>query len=250
MGSKVNIVIPMAGAGSRFYNEGYSLPKPFIDIQGKMMIEHVLNGLSCPRATYTLIVQEAFLLRNKDCLDKLMCGYDIQIQTVERLTQGATCTALAVYKLINNKTPVIFADADNIFKHGIVSEFLSDSVERQLDGSLLTFESNQECFSFVELDSVGLAIRTAEKKVISNHAIAGVYYFKHGECFVDQAIQNMIYNDRVGGEYYMSHIYNYLIKNNGKVGNFSISNDEWDCVGTPKLLREFVEKGGQPFQKS
>ncbi len=239
---KLNIVIPMAGEGSRFLKEGYSLPKPFIDIEGKMMIERVLDGLKYNNSTkYTLIIQEKFLQENKKHLDILSQNYNVYFATVERLTAGASCTALSAHKLINNDTPVVFADSDNIFSKNILKDFIDDALYRDLDGSLITFKTDKDCFSFAKTNVKDFVIETAEKNPISNNAIAGVYFFKKGSDFVEQAINMMIYNDKSKGEFYMSGVYNWLIKSNKKIGIFNIKNDEWDCVGTPSQLREFLE---------
>ena len=111
----LNVIIPMAGAGSRFKIAGYSRPKPFIDINGKMMIERVLDGIIIPNAHYTLIIQKQFELQNRDALDILSEKYNFAVLTVDELTQGACCTALASHSIINNNIPVAFVDSDNIF---------------------------------------------------------------------------------------------------------------------------------------
>ena len=238
---KINIVIPMAGAGSRFANEGYDLPKPFVDIAGKMMIERVLDGLKCKEAKYTLVIQEKFLTENKNCLDKLSKNYELDFVTVECLTAGASCTALASHKIINNDIPVVFADSDNIFADGILQNFINDALARKLDGSLLTFQTKEDCFSFVGLNENGFAISTAEKNPISTNAITGIYYFGKGSDFVDQAINMMIYNDKIKGEFYMSNVYNWMIKASKKVGVYDIKGKSWNCVGTPVLLKNFLK---------
>lgn len=239
--SKINIVIPMAGAGSRFQIAGYDLPKPFIDINGKMMIENVLEGLKYPDASYTLIIQEEFNEKNKTELKNLKQNFPaISFITVEKLTQGASCTALAAHSVINNDTPVLFADSDNIFKPEILKSFIDDAIKRDLDGSLLSFETKEACFSFIEINKEGFGIKTREKEAISSHAIAGVYYFKKGSDFVKNAIDMMIYNDRSKGEFYMSNVYNYLIKNGGKIGIYTIQDSDWDCVGTPEQLNKYL----------
>ena len=115
----LNIVIPMAGAGSRFKAEGYELPKPFIDINGRMMIEHVLDGVNYPNAHYTLIIQKSFEEENKEQLEILAHRYHVAFVSVEKLTQGACCTALSAHEIINNNLPVVFADSDNIFNNQI-----------------------------------------------------------------------------------------------------------------------------------
>lgn len=236
----INIVIPMAGAGSRFQVAGYTLPKPFIDVNGKMMIEHVLNGILVPDATYTLIIQEAFRAEHGDKLELLAKKYGVRFVAVEKLTQGASCTALAAHELINNDDMVVFADSDNFFDNVAFRNFIADARARKLDGSLLTFNTNEPCFSFAETDENGFVTRTAEKDPISNHAITGVYLFAHGRDFVKNAINMMIYGDRAKNEYYMSNVYNWAIRAGQKIGVFDIQKSDWACVGTPAQLTEYL----------
>lgn len=238
----INIVIPMAGAGSRFQLAGYEEPKPFILVNGKMMIEHVLEGLKIENASYTLIIQEAFKQSHQAKLDMLAKNYGVKFVAVEKLTQGASCTALAAHKIINNEDMVIFADSDNFFSNKAFRNFIDDAKERKLDGSLLTFNTLKPCFSFVELDDEGKALRTAEKDPISNHAITGVYLFARGSDFVDCAINMMIYGDRTKNEYYMSNVYNWAIKAGLNIGCFDINENDWACVGTPEQLEEYLSR--------
>lgn len=237
----INIVIPMAGAGSRFQVAGYDLPKPFIDVKGKMMIEHVLDGIQVSDASYTLIIQQAFRDQHQEKLDLLSQNYGVQFITVEKLTQGASCTALAAHEIINNDDMVIFADSDNFFNNEVFKAFIEDAKKRQLDGSLLTFNTQDPCFSFVQVDENGYAIQTKEKEPISNHAITGIYLFAHGKDFVKCAINMMIYGDRAKNEYYMSNVYNWAIKAGLKIGYFDIKASDWACVGTPKQLQEYLK---------
>lgn len=236
----LNIVIPMAGAGSRFKAQGYDLPKPFIDINGKMMIEHVLDGINYPNAHYTLIIQKQFETENRDQLEKLSKHYHVAFLSVDKLTQGACCTALASHEIINNNLPVIFADSDNIFDNLAFQNFVKDCLDRKLDGSLLTFNTQEACFSFVETDENGYALRTKEKEVISNHAITGVYMFRRGADFVKNAIDMMIYGDKAKNEYYMSNVYNHAIRNGAQIGIYDIHVQDWACVGTPEQLKKYL----------
>ena len=238
----LNIVIPMAGAGSRFKAEGYDLPKPFIDINGRMMIEHVLDGVNYPNAYYTLIIQKAFEEENKEQLQKLASRYHVAFVSVERLTQGACCTALAAHEIINNNLPVIFADSDNIFDNTAFRAFVDDCLMRKLDGSLLTFNTDKECYSYAATDKNDIVTHTREKEVISNHAITGVYMFAKGADFVKCAIDMMIYGDKAKNEFYMSNVYNYAAKKGLKVGVYDIELEDWACVGTPQQLREYLER--------
>lgn len=237
----INIVIPMAGAGSRFKVAGYRLPKPFIDVNGKMMIERVLDCVQISDATYTLIIQKQFKVDYIEKLEHISKNYCVNFITVEGLTQGACCTALASHPIINNERPVIFVDSDNFFSNQIFKKFIEDSKKRKLDGSLLTFNTNEECFSFAQTNSLGYVVKTAEKEAISNHAIAGVYLFSKGSNFVSCAIETIIYGDKSKNEYYMSNVYNWAIKHCLKIGIFDIEKTDWFCVGTPQHLIEYIK---------
>ena len=232
----------MAGEGKRFKVNGYNDPKPFIKFKGKMMIEHVLEGLMVSGANYILIIREEFMEHHYDKLNILRKRFPVKFIVVEKLTQGASCTALAAHKYINNEFPVIFADADNIFENSAFKIFLSSAINNELDGCIMTFKSSEPCFSYVLLDQKNNVIKTKEKEVISDLAIAGVYMFNKGSCFVESAIDMMIYGDKDKGEYYMSNVYNWAIKKNRKIGISMIEKDDWVCVGTPKQLEEYLSK--------
>lgn len=237
---KINVVIPMAGAGTRFKVAGYNLPKPFIEFNGKMMIEHVLAAFFEIEANFILVLQEKFLEEQKSQLEKLKSNYSLNFVTVPKLTIGAAITALASYKKINPRYDIIFADSDNIFKSGDVCNFIKYSRNNNLSGSLLTFNSDKPCFSYVKVDDNGNFIETKEKEVISNHAIAGMYYFKNLENFMDSVIDMIVEFDLSRGEFYMSNVYNHLKKNTNKLGIYDI--ESFDCVGTPEQLSQYIER--------
>ncbi len=239
--SPINIVIPMAGAGSRFAVAGYDVPKPFIEFEGKMMIEHILASFKRINAVFTLIMQEKFLSEQKNQVEKLQEKYKITIVTVPKLTMGAAITALAAHKAINPEYDIIFADSDNIFDDEDVLKFVASIRSRNLKGALLTFKSANPCFSYAKVNNEGLLIETKEKEVISDHAICGMYYFKNLEDFKDAVIDLVVENDIQKGEFYMSNVYNHLKKLTDKIGIYDIAH--FDCVGTPEQLQGYL-KGG------
>ncbi len=240
----INIVIPMAGAGSRFAVEGYDVPKPFIEFSGKMMIEHVLESFKLINSNIILVLQEKFL-KDEECqLKYLKEKYILEYVTVPKLTMGAAITALAAHKSIKPEYDIIFADSDNIFDCFDVCNFISNIRDRKLDGALLTINSENPCFSYASVDKDGYLIETKEKSVISNHAICGMYYFRNVELFKDAVIDLVVANDLQKGEFYMSGVYNHLKKLNGKIGVFDIKH--FDCVGTPEQLKEYI---GRDFAK-
>lgn len=228
----------MAGAGSRFQNEGYDLPKPFIEIQGKMMIERVLDGIRYDNATYTLIIQNSLLVNHKSKLDLLAKNYNVNFLTVNRLTQGASCTVLSIYSMINNDNPILICDCDNIVDNEVFRKFANFSLSSDLDGTLMTFYSNNSYFSFAKLDQEGYVCEVKEKEVISNNAISGFYFISKGKDFVNSAINVMIYGERDKNEFYISAVYQDLIEANKKIKTYNIDEIFIKCVGTPKQLMD------------
>lgn len=228
----------MAGAGSRFQKAGYQLPKPFIDVNGKMMIEHVLEGVRFPNAHYTLIIRKEFETENKAMLEKISKAFNVAFISVDKVTQGASCTALAAREIINNQYPVVFIDSDNIFENNTFSDFLATAIKSGIDGSLLTVNSDKSCFSYAKVEN-GFVTETREKEVVSDHAITGVYYFSHGADFCRYAIEMMMYGEKTKNEYYMSNVYNRAVRDGLKVSVFDIPLKTWHCVGTPEQLDEF-----------
>lgn len=236
----INIVIPMAGAGSRFKIAGYEVPKPFIEFNNKMMIEHVLSAFDKISAKFILVLQEKFLEEQKEQLELLKLKHNVSFVTVPKLTMGAAITALAAHKEIDPQYDIIFADSDNIFKKEDIINFIQSARDNDFAGSLLTFNSNKPCYSYVKTNKNGLLIETKEKEPISNHAITGVYYFKNLELFKDSVIDLVVENDLAKGEFYMSNVYNHLKKINSNIGIFDIQH--FDCVGTPEQLNEYIER--------
>ena len=239
--NNINIVIPMAGAGSRFQIAGYDEPKPFIKFNGKMMIEHVLSSFENINANFILVIQEKFLIEQKEQIIKLKNNYKLDYVTVPKLTMGAAITALAAHKKINPAYDIIFADSDNIFNKNDINNFINYVRNNNYSGALLTFNSDQSCFSYANVEENGYLIQTKEKEVISNHAICGVYYFKELEQFKDAVIDLVVESDLSKGEFYMSNVYNHLMKITKKIGVYDIKT--FDCVGTPEQLNEYI-KGG------
>ena len=143
----VNIVIPMAGAGSRFKIAGYNVPKPFIKFNGKMMIEHVLDSFQNITANFILVLQEKFLEEQKSELEELSKNTKIKFVTVPKLTMGAAVTALAAHKAINPDYDIIFADSDNIFAPEDINNFITYVRGSNLNGAMLTIDSDKPCYS-------------------------------------------------------------------------------------------------------
>lgn len=236
----INIVIPMAGAGSRFAKAGYKKPKPFIDVLGKPMICHVLDNLRVDGAKYILLVRNEHYLAEKDIISYVQNKYNTEIVLIDKLTEGAACTVLHSHRLINNNTPLLIANSDQIVDMNI-NDYINDSENRKLDGSVLCFEDNDTKWSYAKIDEDGFITEIKEKVVISNNATVGIYYFNKGSDFVENAIDMIVRNERVNNEFYVAPVYNYAIKQGKKFGIYSIDKTQMHGTGTPEDLDKYIE---------
>lgn len=237
----INIVIPMAGLGSRFSEAGYEKPKPFIDVDGKPMIVRVLENLNSPDAHYILLGRSEHLLNEVDLVNQIKRTKNATFVEIDKLTEGTACTVLYARELINNDAPLLIANSDQIIDIDI-SDFISDALDRDLDGSILTFidECRDPKWSFAKLDKSGYVAEVKEKVAISENATVGVYFFKTGRSFVNGAVDMIVRNERVNNEFYTCPVYNYLIGAGSKIGIFNIEQNKMHGIGTPDDLNNYL----------
>lgn len=236
----INIVIPMAGAGSRFASAGYKKPKPFIDVLGMPMICHVLENLKIEGAKYILLARKEHFDAEQDTVKYIVQNYNVEFVLIDKLTEGAACTVLHAHRLINNDKPLLIANSDQIVDIDI-NDYINDSDNRNLDGSVLCFEDNHIKWSYAKLDENNFITMIREKEVISNHATVGIYYFKKGSDFVENAIDMFVRNERVNNEFYVAPVYNYSIEKGNKFGIYSIEKKQMHGTGTPEDLDKYIE---------
>ncbi len=237
----MNIVIPMAGLGSRFSDAGYELPKPFIDVNGKPMISRVMDNLSHPNVNFILLANAQHLARFPGVVEEISRSYPVTFIPVSKTTEGTACTVLYARKALDLDQPVIVANSDQIVDIDF-SDFIGDAEARNLDGSIMTFidgERNPK-WSFAELNAEKLVVRVREKEPISQFATVGIYHFKRADCLLDSIIQMIIENDRTNNEFYICPVYNYLIGDGLKVGIFNIEHNQMHGIGTPADLNAYL----------
>jgi HAD superfamily hydrolase (TIGR01509 family) len=234
---KLNVVIPMAGAGSRFEKAGYTFPKPLIDIKGKAMIQVVVENLNLD-ANYIFIVQKSH--REKYNLDNFLkiIAPNCKIVETDGITEGAACTTLLAKEHINNDNPLIMANSDQ-FVVWDSNEFMYKMNESDYDAGIVTFNANHPKWSFVKLNEHGLVCEVAEKNPISDIATVGIYYWKKGSDYVKYAEKMIEKNIRVNNEFYVCPVFNEAILEDKKIKNFQIN--EMYGLGTPEDLSYFLE---------
>ena len=234
---KLNILIPMAGAGSRFQQAGYTFPKPLIEVNNKPMIQIVVENLNID-ANYIYVVQKSH--REKYNLDTMLnlITPGCKIVEVDVLTEGAACTALLAKHYINNDSPLFFANSDQ-FVEWDSNEFMYKMQESNCDGGVVTFKSTHPKWSFAKVDENGFVTEVAEKNPISDNATVGFYYWKYGYDFVKYAEQMIERNVRVNNEFYVCPVYNQAIEDSKKIRIFE-SSKMWG-LGTPEDLKFYLE---------
>ena len=234
---KLNVLIPMAGAGSRFAQAGYTFPKPLIEVRGKPMIQVVVENLNI-EANYIFLVQrEHYETYNLKYLLNLVAP-GCKIVQVDGLTDGAACTTLLAKELINNDAPMVMANSDQFVEwnsNECMYAFSADSI----DGGILTFKATHPKWSYAKLDENGFVSEVAEKKVISDEATVGIYYWRHGSDYVKYAEQMISKNIRTNGEFYTCPVFNEAIGDGKKI---RVKNIEkmWG-IGTPEDLNYFLD---------
>jgi len=238
---KLNVLIPMAGAGSRFATAGYTFPKPLIDVEGKPMIQVVVENLNID-ANYIYVVQKSH--REKFNLDTLLnlITPNCTIVEVDGVTEGAACTALLAKEFIDNGNPLFFANSDQ-FVEWDSNEFFYKMNENDADGGIPVFHSTHPKWSFAKLDEDGFVTEVQEKNPISDLATIGFYYWKHGSDFVKYAEEMIEQDIRVNGEFYVCPVYNNAIKGGLKVRTFDTPK-MWG-LGTPEDLKHYLENYGK-----
>jgi HAD superfamily hydrolase (TIGR01509 family) len=234
---KLNVLIPMAGAGSRFTQAGYTFPKPLIEVRGKPMIQVVVENLNI-EANYIFLVQ-------KEHYDKYNLKYllnliapDCKIVQVDGITEGAACTTLLAKEHIDNDAPLVMANSDQFVEwnsNECMYAFSADSI----DGGILTFKATHPKWSYAKLDEHGFVSEVAEKKVISDQATVGIYYWRHGSDYVKYAEQMIAKNIRTNNEFYVCPVFNEAVDDGKKI---RVKNIEkmWG-IGTPEDLNYFLD---------
>ena len=234
---ELNILIPMAGLGSRFQKAGYTLPKPLIDVNKKPMIQVAVENLNI-NAHYIYVVQkehfEEYSLRA--LLNSISPGCTI-VET-DGFTEGAACTALLAKEFIDNNNPLFLANSDQFVEWDSI-KFGQQMYETKVDGGIVTFKSSNPNCSFVKLDENGLIEKVAEKDPISDLATVGFYYWRKGADFVKYAEQMISKNLRVNNEFYICPVYNEAINDGKSIGIFG-AKTYWS-LGTPDALAYFLE---------
>jgi dTDP-glucose pyrophosphorylase len=237
----INILVPLGGKSVFFDNEEYPFPKPLIEINGKLMIELVIDNFSSITEKHKFI----FVVQQDDCrkyyLDntlKLLTNYECEIVVLCNITKGAACSALMAIDHIDNSDKLIIANGDQLIDIDM-NDMLSSMMEKKSDAGVVCFESVHPKWSYVRLDENNCLIETTEKRPISKHAIAGLYYFRYGSDFVKAATKSIEKDANVEGLYYIAPTLNEMVLENKKLDIYRINNSQYHSFYSPTKIKEF-----------
>lgn len=230
--SKIHLVMPMGGGGTRFGNKGFELPKPLIELQGSPFLYWATQSVCkfVDVQDITFVVLQEHIERFE--IDKRIKEYypEANIQVIPHVLNGAVLTCCEGVKVIDDNLPILFNDCDHAFVCSDFYNFCKEELFDDVDGALLTFESNSPNFSYVKFDEEGRVIGTIEKVVASNEAICGAYYFKNKEIFntaVESYLKKCSYK-----EFFVSGVYNEMAERGDKIITFNM--DKHISFGTPE----------------
>lgn len=236
--------MPMAGEGSRFINEGWTTPKPLIQLHGKELFIRAIDSVKTEEVPmkYSFIVRQEHI--DKYQIDKKIVAIipDAHIFSVLKTTRGAVETCLIAESAIDDEDAVIVMDCDLEFRSIKFSEIIKKNLLQPIDeangGALVSFESKSPKYSYAEVGYDGQVIRTAEKEVISNHALCGAYFFSTGKRFKEIAHQLLNEPEFKRPEYYVSLLYNYMLADGEKVQLATM--EDYRSYGTPEELKQYL----------
>ena len=232
----MNILIPMAGLGSRFLTKGFQKPKPLIDVNGRTMIIRAIESLGIKDAKYLFVISKN---QYTDIIKEEIAKHvTCEFIEIDYITEGPASSALLFEQQINNDEELIIANCDQIMEWDPELFLLN---VRCYDGAVVTYHETTDKNSYARIDNRGHVVEIREKQVISNISLTGIHYWKRGSSFVNSAHAMIEADDRAhNGEFYVGPTYNYMIKENLTVGIYHIPNQMHHPVGVPEDLERFL----------
>ena len=242
MNKKVDVVITMAGLGSRFRKVGYTVPKYMIQAHGRTLFEWSLESLEGFRNVVDCYI---FLVRKEDkaaaFIRETCCAMNIKnihLIELDTLTDGQATTALLAMSKWNPQHALLIYNIDTYVEAGQMR-----FEDLRGDGYIPCFFGEGDHWSFVRVDDMGRAVEVREKKRISNNCTLGAYYFS--SCKLYENLYKEYYaNKKLGekGEKYVAPLYNYMIEQGMDVYISLVEKEKVHVLGTPEELSIFMKE--------
>ena len=238
------IIIPMAGEGKRFKDEGIKKPKFMIETKGKTLFQWSIDSLPVNISKKIIFIcldehEKKFKVGEfiKKIMDLEYPNTKYEIVYIKDTTDGQVETVLHSKHLVRPENSIIIYNIDTYFISSRLKSKILTIKNRNVDGLLGCYPSNNENLSFIKLNEKGFVSEVKEKVKISEHASTGLYVFSKAEEFFRYAQEMIDRGNKVKNEYYVSEIYNMMIKSDAR---FEIDvAEEFVALGTPNDLRKF-----------
>lgn len=238
----LKIIIPLAGSSDLFLNAGYAYPKPLIEVNGVPMIQLVIEKIAAITGPCKFI----FIIRDEDALKYhldntlRLLSTGGEVIKLKKCTKGGLCSVLMAIDHIEDDDSLLILNGDQVID-GDFNDFMQFWRQNSADAGLVTFRSVHPRWSYARLEG-GQVMQTAEKNPISNHAIAGYYYFAHAGTFFECAFQTIKNDVELEGNYYTSPVINEYVLRNKKVLNYRIESSQYHSFYSPQMLNEFEKQ--------
>ena len=240
----INILLPMVGKSPFFDSPQYHFPKPLIEIKGKTMIQMVIENLNVidDDKQYIFVINQIDCIKHHlDDVLRLLTKNNSQIIRLDKETKGAACSALMAIDHINNDTPLIIANSDQLIEEDL-NNIIAQFQKQKADAGVICFENVHPRWSYVRLDGNNKVTETAEKRPLSKNAIAGVYYFKHGKDFVRAAMKTILKDARVNDLFYIAPTLNELILEDMNIRHVKIDKAKYHTFYSPQKIHEYEQR--------
>lgn len=245
----MNVIMPVVGEGRRFKEAGYPVLKPFIKLRGRMMIEWALDPIP-EDWTVWLICQKKDELTFRNNLPRRT---NLALIPVPGPSEGAALTVMAAAPFLDKDEPVAVVNCDQWFRlqgvdladpshppYNALGGTVNFAMDRNWDGFILTFKGEGTRWSYVK--SQGDWVReVAEKRVISDQATVGFYWFREAGGLVRGICDMVSANMRTNDEFYLAPVYNELIwRHRHRIKSVPV--DEFWGLGTPEDVEKFQQE--------
>lgn len=235
-------IIPMAGAGQRFVDAGYTTPKPLLPINNKAMV--IVAADSLPSCEKTIFICQAPHVEQFG-LDKALSSYG-DIVTVDRLTEGQACTCMIGAEKISIDEEIVIGASDNGL---IYDKDVFEQLRQEADVLVFGFTGNStvtqkpEAYGWIKVDDQNNVLEVSVKKPISNDplndwAVVGAFYFKRNQDFISAVNDMIAKNTRINNEFYVDECINNAISIGLKVKLIPV--EHYICWGTPNDYETYL----------
>lgn len=247
--SQGGVVIPMAGLGKRFSDEGYTVTKPLLSISGLPMIVQATNDLP-PAKKHVFVLRSDMIGKEKISEELILHFPGAMIEIVESITEGQACTAqIGLIALVENNNievePITIGACDNgaLYDFAAYQRLINDPQVDIIVWGVRGYPNavrHPEMFGWIEADNGqirSISVKSPLENPMSDPIVIGTFTFRKAEYFHNALSQLIARNGRVNGEYYIDSLINDALEIGLRCYLFEV--DSYLCWGTPNDLRTF-----------